>query len=278
MTTTAPSCHILRVGRAGGGSPQTPPWHRCQIWSKWPCPLSLPGCLAQRSGFPAVQALQEFVGGELDVLVPPLGSPVVTGDDAYAVKTAEVALDEGVPGLGVVFGAIGEPEMPPGVFLPPVRFQEGVLPAGAGLDLTPIAVEHVLAADNELLCHATPSGFTEYEATAPSCPDTRRVLRRRAATLPERPVTPNTIQARPPGGYRAAGHRLPRMASPAGPPPDAGRGPWACSCRDDVSQHHRAFAAAPAMRGIYARRPTAPAGAHRAAVPPKAVTAFTHGA
>ena len=115
-------------------------------------PMKLAGCLAQRSGFPAVQALQEFVGGELDVLVPPLGSPVVTGDDAHAVKTAEVAVDEGVPGLGVVPGAIGEPEMPPGVFLPRVRFQEGVLPAGAGLDLTPIAVEHVLAAVNELLC------------------------------------------------------------------------------------------------------------------------------
>ena len=92
------------------------------------------------------------MGGELDVLVPPLGSPVLTGDDAHAVQTAEVAVDEGVPRLGVVVGAIGEPEMPPGVFLSRVRFQKGVLLAGAGLDLTPIAVEHVLAAVNELLC------------------------------------------------------------------------------------------------------------------------------
>src|SRR6476620_4280816 len=112
-------------------------------------PTQRPACV---SGFPAVQALQELVGGELDLLVPPLGSPVLTGDDAHAMQTAEVAVDEGVPGLGVVFGAIGQPEMPPGVFLPRVRFQKGVLLPGAGLDLTPIAVEHVLSAVDELLC------------------------------------------------------------------------------------------------------------------------------
>src|SRR5215468_1531300 len=104
-----------------------------------------------RSAFPAIQALQQVVRGKLDFLVPPLGRPVLTGDDAYAVQTAEVAEDERVPGLGVILGTVGEAEMPSGVFLPRVRLEEGVLVAGAGLYLAPVAVEHVLAAVDEVL-------------------------------------------------------------------------------------------------------------------------------
>src|SRR5689334_11160006 len=70
------------------------------------------------SGMPGVQALQQVVGGELDILVPPLGGPVLAGDDAHAVQTTQVAVDECVPGLGLVLGGVGEPEMPPRVLRP----------------------------------------------------------------------------------------------------------------------------------------------------------------
>jgi hypothetical protein len=61
---------------------------------------------------PGVQTLQQVVGGELDLLVPPLGGPVLAGDDAHAVQPAQVAVDERVPGLGLILGTVGEPEMP----------------------------------------------------------------------------------------------------------------------------------------------------------------------
>ena len=62
----------------------------------------------------------------------------------------EVAVDERVPGLGLVVGALGEPEVPLGVLLPRVRLQEGVLVVGARLHVAPVAVEHVLARVDEL--------------------------------------------------------------------------------------------------------------------------------
>src|SRR3984957_9878242 len=102
------------------------------------------------SGAPVVQALQEFVSCELDFLVAPFGRPILACDDAHAVDTAEVSIDERVPGLGVVAGPLGEPEMPLGVFLPRVRLQERVLFGGSWLDLAPVAVEHDLTAVDEL--------------------------------------------------------------------------------------------------------------------------------
>src|ERR1700757_1772083 len=51
-----------------------------------------------------VQPLQQIVGGQLDLLVPPLGRPVQAGDDAHPVDAPEVAVDERVPGLGLVGG------------------------------------------------------------------------------------------------------------------------------------------------------------------------------
>src|SRR5580658_8837001 len=103
------------------------------------------------SGGELIQALQELVGGELDLLVPPLGRPVHAGDDAHAVDAPEVPVDERVPGLGLVSGTVGKPEMPSGVLVPGMTLQEGVLIAGLGLDLAPVAVEHVLAAVDEPL-------------------------------------------------------------------------------------------------------------------------------
>ena len=70
------------------------------------------------------------MGGELDLLVAPFGGAVQAGDQAHAVEAAaEVAIDEGVPRLGLVGGAVGEGQVPLGVFLPGVGFQEGVLVA-----------------------------------------------------------------------------------------------------------------------------------------------------
>src|SRR6185437_4243980 len=100
----------------------------------------------------AVQALQQVVGGEFDLLVPPFGRPVETGDDAHPVQPLEIAVDECVPGLGVIAGTVGEPEMPAGVFLPGVRLQEGVLLLRARLDLAPVAVEYVLPGVDEMPC------------------------------------------------------------------------------------------------------------------------------
>src|SRR5207249_6644980 len=106
------------------------------------------GLIASSQG-QLVQSLQEVVGSQLDLLVPPLGRPVEAGDDAHPVDAPEIPVDKGVPGLGLVGGAIGEAEMPPGVLLPGVPLQVGVLVPGPGLDLPPVAVEHVLTAVDE---------------------------------------------------------------------------------------------------------------------------------
>src|SRR5262249_20758108 len=62
-----------------------------------------------------------------------------------------VSVDERVPGLGLVGGTVGEAEVPPGVLLPRVPFEVGVLVARARLDLPPVAVEDILTAVNEAL-------------------------------------------------------------------------------------------------------------------------------
>src|SRR6185437_14101462 len=41
-------------------------------------------------GQAVVQVLQQFVGGQLDLLVPPLGGPVHARDDAHPVDPAEI--------------------------------------------------------------------------------------------------------------------------------------------------------------------------------------------
>ena len=96
-----------------------------------------------------VEVLQELVGGKLDLLVPPLGCPVLTSDQPHAMNAPEVAVDECVPGLGVVVRSLGESEMPLGILGPGVRFQEGVLVLGTRLYIAPHAVEHVLVRVDE---------------------------------------------------------------------------------------------------------------------------------
>ena len=63
------------------------------------------GFAARNSAAPGVELLQEVVGGELDLLVAPLGRPVQAGDQADAVDAPEVAVDERVAGLGLVVRA-----------------------------------------------------------------------------------------------------------------------------------------------------------------------------
>ena len=58
------------------------------------------------------------MGGEFNVLVPPLSGAVQAGDDPRPVQMAEVAVDERVPGLRLVGGAGGESQVPRGVFVP----------------------------------------------------------------------------------------------------------------------------------------------------------------
>jgi hypothetical protein len=70
------------------------------------------------SGAGAVEKLQQLVGRELDVLVTPLGSSVVTRDQAGAMDAAEIAINERVSGLGLVRRTLGQPEMPLGIFVP----------------------------------------------------------------------------------------------------------------------------------------------------------------
>ena len=91
-----------------------------------------------------VQVLEQVMGGELDLLVPPLGGPVDAGDQGGPVHPAQVAVDKGVAGLGLIGRADGQAEMPGGVLRPGMSLQEGVLVVRAGLHLPPVAVQHVL--------------------------------------------------------------------------------------------------------------------------------------
>ena len=65
-----------------------------------------------------VELLEQIVGGELDVLVAPLGRPVDAGDQAGPVDPPEVAEHEGVAGLRLVGGPDGQPEVPRRVLVP----------------------------------------------------------------------------------------------------------------------------------------------------------------
>ncbi len=68
-----------------------------------------------------VEQLQQLVSRELDLLVTPLGRPVLAGDQPASMEAAKVAVDERVARLRLVGGAFGEPEVPLRVLLPGVR-------------------------------------------------------------------------------------------------------------------------------------------------------------
>ena len=119
-----------------------------------PAPVEDYRALAEVAALAAlrVEPLQQLVGGELDRLVAPLGGAVHAGDQPHAVDAAEVAVDERVARLRLVVRALGEPEVPLGVLVPRVRLQERVLLVRARLHVAPVAVEHVLAGVDQLLC------------------------------------------------------------------------------------------------------------------------------
>jgi hypothetical protein len=108
--------------------------------------------VTRASGGRSIQELQEIVGRELDLLVSPFCGAVMARDQAGAVEVAEVSVDEGVSRLGLVWGAIGESEVPFAVLAPRVRREKRVLVFGSGLDVTPVAVEDVLAPTDEAPC------------------------------------------------------------------------------------------------------------------------------
>jgi hypothetical protein len=104
-----------------------------------------------RSGAGLVEQLQQLVRGELDVLVPPLGCPVVAGDEPHPMQATEVAVDKRVPRFGLLRCTVGEAEMPLRVLVPAVRGEERVLGRGSGLNRAPVAPQDVLASLNQPL-------------------------------------------------------------------------------------------------------------------------------
>lgn len=59
-----------------------------------------------------VEELEEFVSGELNLLVAPLGGSIPASDEAHPMESPEIAVDKGVPSLGLIGSTYGEPEMP----------------------------------------------------------------------------------------------------------------------------------------------------------------------
>ena len=58
------------------------------------------------------------MGGEFDLLVPPLRRAIHAGDQGGAMHLGEVAEAERVAGLGLVAGPFGQAEVPPAVVVP----------------------------------------------------------------------------------------------------------------------------------------------------------------
>src|SRR3954468_18503590 len=102
------------------------------------------------SGPRGVQQLQQVVGGQLHLLVPPLRRAVVAGDDPHPVHPPEVAVDERVARLGLVVRAVGEGEVPGAVLVPRVARQVVVLVVGGRLNTAPLNAQDVPAGGGPL--------------------------------------------------------------------------------------------------------------------------------
>jgi len=87
---------------------------------------------------------------ELDILVSPFGRAIDACDEARSMDAAEVAEHERVTCLGLVGRALGQAQMPGGISIPAVPLEVGVLRCRVRLDDTPIAIQHVLLAFDEL--------------------------------------------------------------------------------------------------------------------------------
>ena len=89
---------------------------------------------------------------QLDLLVAPLGCPVLARDQPGPVQTPEVAVDERVPRLRLVGRAFGEAEVPLRILGPGVGAEEAVLVVGLRLRIAPVAVEDVLSGLDQPSC------------------------------------------------------------------------------------------------------------------------------
>ena len=116
-----------------------------------PCPSRPRATTASGVSLRRRRAAAAGGGPQLHGLVAPLRRPVHARDEAAAVDAAEVAVHEGVAGLGLVGGTHRQPEVPGAVLLPVVGLQEGVLGLGVGLDVAPVAPEDVLPGLDQLL-------------------------------------------------------------------------------------------------------------------------------
>jgi hypothetical protein len=108
-------------------------------------PSPPPSTGSRPSGAGPVEQLQQVVGGQLDLLMAPLGRPVMAGDQAGPMQATEVAVDERVSCLGLLRRSLGETEMPLCVLVPGMRGEKSVLGFSPRLNVAPVAVEDVLA-------------------------------------------------------------------------------------------------------------------------------------
>lgn len=83
--------------------------------------------------------------GKLNLLVAPLGGSVLAGDQPGSMDAAKIAINECVSALGLVSRLVIKAEVPLGVVLPRVAFQERILVRGFRLNFAPVTVENVLA-------------------------------------------------------------------------------------------------------------------------------------
>ena len=82
--------------------------------------------------------------GKLNLLVAPLGRPVLAGDQPGSMDATKIAINERVSALGLVIGFLVKAEVPFGVVVPGVTFQECILVRGFRLSFAPVTFENVL--------------------------------------------------------------------------------------------------------------------------------------
>jgi len=85
------------------------------------------------------------MGGKLNLLVAPLGRPVLAGDQPGSMDASKIAINERVSGLGLVIGFLVDAEVPFRVVVPGVTVQECILIRGFRLNFAPVTAENVLA-------------------------------------------------------------------------------------------------------------------------------------
>lgn len=109
-----------------------------------------PSQLSTSGPTPAVEVLEQIVSSQFDLFVIPFGCSISTGDQAHSMDSTKVPVAERVPALGLIVGAVGQPEVPRRIRVPIVASQKVVLVIGRRLAWTPLAPDHVLAGVDEI--------------------------------------------------------------------------------------------------------------------------------